>query len=226
MPARAWTQGRSTAVVIVAAACVAGAAQITESAERGGCLPAGARTVVATRGAVVYERHSRRARPPRSGYGGVYYGCLRRRGRPVRLGVHDECYDNTAVDESLLRLAGRFAAFAYATCGLAEGGDGVHVYDLATGKLAATSFRNFSVVVSLVLTQRGVAAWIMKPLVTSPPAQEINTTEVRRTTSNGTDRLLDAGNGIDPTSIALSASRLPRVYWLNGGTPRSETLAP
>ena len=170
------------------------------------------RTVQQNRSARVFRR--------REGEYTRLYGCLKRRGKSIRLA---EAYDDEYVMSSSylhVRLAGRFVAWegtskdvsCKADCppGYNPETTSISVYDLARRKE-----RSFSATVlneALVLTRRGSIAW----------AQRASTDlQVEVYVAEGTTaQMVDRGN-VDPDSLRL---RDGTVVWTKDGVERSSPI--
>jgi hypothetical protein len=94
---------------------------------------------------------------------------------------------------------------------------GVIVRDLERGtrrEFAVPGLHRFAR--DLVVSRAGSVAWIRLG-----PSHLPNSHEVRAADAAG-ERVLDAGTHIDPHSLAISGRR---IYWLSGGSPRTELLS-
>lgn len=219
------------ALALPAVCAVASTADLPSAAARPGraaaltCVPRGAHVVLATARAVVFRRRGGRYEDPASKPGNeavpVYYGCLHRRNRAVRLGIDGDCYDNIAVAKDSLRLAGRFVALAFSNCAIDSGVEGVIVHDLSARRQVTTVFRESAEVASIGLTSTGTVAWIFA--FTVRPDRVTPTPEVHRAAPRGPDTVLDRTPGIEPGSLAVAGTP-PRAYWMVAGTPRSALL--
>lgn len=144
------------------------------------------------------------------------YAC-RLRGRRVRsLGYFLE---NTEGPDKAT-VAGRYVASDYFVCDRGDGCTGrVGVDDVRRRRyrVAPTGPGRIG---SLILTDRGIAAWIRDGagygMTPSSPAVR----SVQVLLADGAHRL-DEGTDIDVNSLARAGSRL---YWLKGGAPRTATL--
>lgn len=195
----------------------AGASADAQSSRAKSCKVRGSQTIDQNRTARVYEVAAR-------GSGDVtsrLFACIRRTGRKIEL---EEASDN-GLDQSdsygTVRLNGRFVAWSEtvtdASCradcppGFDGTTTGVTVRDLRARR--ARGVETSMAVTDLVVTTRGIAAWIEG---TSDGA------EVRSWTPGSSTTLLDSG------AIALTSLRLVRdvASWRKGGSTFSATLAP
>ena len=148
------------------------------------------------------------------------YGCLKRRGKSIRL---DEAYDDGYVMSTSyreVRLAGRFVAWEDVSTDVSCKADcppgynpettSIDVYDLARRR--QVSYDGTVLNESLVLTRRGSVAWLQR---TSPGIDvEVHIGE------GSTRRLLDRGN-VDPDSLRLTGNT---VFWTKDGAERSSPI--
>lgn len=174
------------------------------------CGPATARTLAADAVARVYMLAD------------TVYGCSVRGGRTFKLGQHTTCIGTSRADP--VTVAGPYAAYGLATCGVDTGFTEVVVRNLADGTrlraAPATSPpgpESYQSVDSLVLSSDGAVAWIGTG---SSIVGKHSLTEVRRADRAG-DVLLDSGAAVGTRSLRLRHSRLT---WKHGSTTRSATL--
>ncbi|MDQ6806542.1 MAG: hypothetical protein M3065_16605, partial [Actinomycetota bacterium] len=177
------------------------------------CLPVGATTLAADRGAVAFSWH------------GSVYACLAATGARTKLGSATVCNVRPG-RVAPVRLVGKFVAYGLASCGVDTGSSDVVIRNLVTGKrladlTAGTVPRlpeSFVLVGSLVLKGDSAAGWIAvdESLVRTRPSSY----EVHRFTG-GKSFLLDSGVTIDPSSLQLVGSRMT---WQDGTQTRSTKL--
>ena len=148
------------------------------------------------------------------------YGCLKRRGKSIRLA---EAYDDgyvTSTSYQEVRLAGRFVAWEDTSTDISCKADcppgynpdttSIEVYDLA--RRQRRSFSGTVLNESLVLTRRGSVAWLQR---TSPAtAVEVHIAE------GSTTRVLDRGN-VDPDSLRVNGGTL---FWMKDGAQQSSPI--
>lgn len=191
------------------------------------CAPRGATVIASSGDAVVFRRPGgtyKDPAPKRSKKTPVYYGCWKPRKRAIRLGINGDCFDNTAIDADSFRLAGRFVAFAYETCALQEGGQGVMVFDLDKRRRVTQFQRDFAKVGEVVLGFGGTVAWTWAG---NPSANAgTPTPEVHKAVAGGPDVVVDRTPGIDPSSLALTRRRTTpaTLFWTVTGVARNAPL--
>ena len=177
------------------------------------CATAHGRTVAATRDARVYRDRGRT------------FACRYDTNR--RFWLKDEPAEPDALDVEEIRLAGRYIGYELAFYGRIDSRFWVRVRDLRTGRWLvhrdAVTFdpvnedpKASSGVTDLELTRTGAVAWIAH----NPYLRPLRL-EVHKVDADG-HAVLATGADIDPRSLALSDAR---VYWLQGGQPKTSALA-
>jgi hypothetical protein len=205
---RGWRGARLVAFVPVALA--AAAAGQTSAQARVPCRPGPRTTTIA---------HSSKARIFEYERDGNDYACLYSNGHARYLSSSEH------FEYRLVRFAGLYVAYVQ---NIEAVDDHIGVLNLRTGQMhnyqEVRPIENgvCPQVDSLVLKGDGAVAWIgtnflAEAFCLNPPAPAI---EVRCHDRRGL-RTIDTGNGIVPTSLRLSGSRL---RWLSAGHARSATL--
>ncbi len=177
------------------------------------CKRKGSKTVRQNRDARVFQKDAGAERTR-------LYGCLKRRGKSIRLA---EAYDDgyvTSTSYREVRLAGRFVAWEDVSTDISCKADcppgynpdttTIQVYDLARRR--ERSFSGTVLNESLVLTRRGSVAWLQR---TSPgTVVEVHIAE------GSTTRMLDRGN-VDPDSLRVNGGTL---FWMKDGAQQSSPI--
>jgi hypothetical protein len=171
------------------------------------CRPAGSRTLLATATTRVYEV------PVRGEDYARVYGCRYSGGRPWRLGDnYDQGHDIS--DIAPIGVRGRYLAYSDFLEHYSDVNGGITVRDLRSGRRIHRFLRrNYVVSSGAVMDNHGSVAWIGKLANGSY--------DVRRSDRLGHNTRLDAGTGIDPESLRLTASI---VSWRNGQAERTAPL--
>jgi len=162
----------------------------------------------------------------------VAYGCVHGHKHAYALGAYNpEClsgaFGGCASVEQLV-LAGPIVAYGEAFGDEHESSYRVFVRDLRTGRILhnvptgtpntpSRSMVGVGPATVIVVKNDGAVAWIAQSRPrTEPPAEY----EVHALDSTGS-RVLAAGPGVDPSSLALAGNTL---YWTEGGKPASTVL--
>jgi hypothetical protein len=199
------TRRRLTTVLataaILATATAGGAAHAgTTSKCRTSSTTGGAKIVSRTSEAVVFIKR------------GSYYGCTYS-GSIRRLPGWD--------DMSRFTLSGRFVAYIGGGTAIGDEFARIIVFDMKLGRTQSISQSNS--VGGLVLKRNGSVAWTQASIVDqpigAPPSREVR----MRQAADPDDILLDRGTDIDPSSLALDATRT-NVSWTRGGQPRTSPI--
>ena len=190
------------------------------AAERHGCHLRGATVVKSTSEAVVFRRKDPRV------WGGVLYGCYRRKGAIYRLNFGN--LDGVPEPVKLRALAGRYAGYVAFDEGV-TGSDTltiVVVRDLVTGvvvRQAQNGESGFAAeVLSFVLNRRGLAAWITKDHADATASRPWEF-QVLALDRRGDPRVVDRGQDIEPRSLILSRDGRT-LSWRKAGARRTAAL--
>lgn len=218
---------RRAAALLVLVAALAATAQPAAAADR--CKrPATAHTIAKSSRVLLYVYETRLEGPE-----GATYACNRRTGRRYLLDrPRDELYVNTGQERGAPgpRLEGWH--LAYVTVQF-EGSDGEYwrlvTLDVATAKkraLGSWSIDGEEFLHGFALTPSGAVAWHeFSYLPTDQLGSYDDVTRIWRYGAAGKE-LLDSARGYGSiTDFGVSDARTdPRVYWMNGTTPRSAVL--
>lgn len=195
-----------TAGVLVALAGTPSAA----SAKSGECRVSGSKTLTASDTARVFVKRGR------------IYGCLYRTARPVLLDDDARHCDGPCSGVSRIVLSGRVVSWGRRVASTSAEAASVVRTDLRTRRSSTVwtsgplNEETDSRIEALVGTQRGDIAWVASAFTQGSPLSHHLHVSV-----SGADTELDAANGLDPASVALSANR---VYWIVDGQTRSQLL--
>jgi hypothetical protein len=204
------------ALMVALAACGSSAASSqtapSKPAAARHCGPAGATTLASGAQARVYSWH-----------GGVF-GCAFGRGHSFRLGGSARSIRENSV--TLVAVAGTDAAYSLEDFGVDTTRTNVMVRHLTDGATlsdfpatAHNVVEGLQSVRSVAVKSDGAVAWIgsTHSIVGRRSLIEVHAANA----SSSTDRILDSGAGIDPTSLRLHGSTLS---WKDGATTRRATL--
>ncbi len=202
--------GRSAAALIIAIVALllgAGALLLGGSAAHAGasaartCKSTGVRDVAAdVRGRLYADRRDN------------WYACLRSRNRPVQIAEE-------TVDVYSPLVTSPFAALVTQSITRYRSTDSLNVADMRNGRVATRDVD--SGIADLVLTRRGVAAFILAPSE-DIDGNPIGTPRVQKLEREGKLTELDVGN-IDLQSLAVSRDGR-HLYWTRDGVARTATL--
>jgi hypothetical protein len=207
---------RRSQVILVALATLLAAAPAADAKRKRTCSVRGAAVIAKNRAAVVLSRSVQFSELED---GIEYYGCIRKRRRPVYMeSESSDQYSSSSVNHLLLR--GTMVVYDKST-GFIDGSclDGVNVFSIGRrrqiGYGSATgsdgSDGHCPAVSRLVANRAGVAAWA---------AFQGGDRFVRKIDSAG-QGTLDQGAGIDPNSLSLAGATLS---WTNAGEARTAQL--
>lgn len=150
----------------------------------------------------------------------AYYGCRVSRTRATRLG------DARVASLDPIRVKGNLIAYQLRSVRKEAISFTLTVKSLATGRTvtrwaedsAEPGGRYFGVT-DVALTRSGAVGWMVTRQISEIDRRTLS--EVRKTDADGRAIVLDAGPGVDPESLAATASTL---YWTNDGRDSSAPL--
>jgi hypothetical protein len=181
-------------------------------APRSRCLPSGSRTLRQNSRARVYRR------------GGLTFGCLFDRGRPVELALGAE----ETIDGEPIDLTGPLVAYPVLYCGVEDCSSVVELVDLRgrfDGERRALTDRtvpdDHPPVPDVEVASNGAVAWIACPELTCAGRGLKRVWVADSTASDGVSRSIGRGRGIAPRSLTVSGSR---VRWIDRGRMRSARI--
>lgn len=212
---------RTRLSLLLAVVCTASALPAAD-ASAASCAKSGYKTLDQSK-YIVVQRGPKPKGDVTSDFG--VYACRIKNAKRYTLGG-SECFGNDLGEVGDFSLASNYVAYEAYTCGDPEGESDAVSLNVATGKRARYSAEHEPLAGSIVdysitdiqVNSKGNMAWIA--LAKEIGGASAARYDVRRAIDGVADRV-DAGPAIVGDSLAYSAGR---IYWLNGGAPKSVPL--
>ena len=208
-------------VACTGAVLAAAVAPQASAADKRGCFPRGAQTVVANAQVRVYWRDD--AADPDLAH---YYGCVLRTGRRTRIS-HSYGSQYESAGPRFFRLSRALVGFAFVRCGF----DGVCEYKLSTVALstgqrlraydgAEGGRQTCTVPVGLAMGASGSLVAMERESAAGNCGGEAVYSVIK--VERGGASALDSAADIDPRSLALGSGGW--AYWMRGGAPHAARI--